>query len=91
MTALATTTSVGNSGNDKFVAGEGNDSYDGGAGFDTLDFSGASRGMRVDLNSHIATGMGSDTMKGVEAVVGSRFNDMLDWRQERQHIRRWRR
>jgi serralysin len=68
---------AGNSGNDKFVAGEGNDSYDGGAGFDTLDFSGASRGLRVDLNSHVASGMGSDAMKGIEGVIGSRFNDTL--------------
>ena len=67
----------GNTGNDKFVAGEGNDSYDGGAGFDTLDYSNSARGMNVDLNTHVATGMGADTVKGVEAVIGSRFNDTL--------------
>ena len=67
----------GNSGNDKLVAGEGNDSYDGGSGFDTLDYSGSSRGMSVNLNSHVATGLGSDTIKGVEAVIGSRLDDVL--------------
>ena len=68
---------LGNSGNDKFVAGEGNDSYDGGAGFDTLDYSASTRSMSVNLNAHVATGMGSDTIKGVEAVIGSKFADTL--------------
>ena len=66
---------TGNSGNDRFIAGEGNDSYDGGAGFDTIDYSGSARAMSVNLNSHLAIGMGIDTIKGVEGVVGSRFND----------------
>ncbi len=67
----------GNSGNDKFAAGEGNDAYDGGAGFDTLDYSGSSRGVSVNLNDHVASGSGSDTIKGVEGVLGSRFDDTL--------------
>ena len=63
---------------DTFVVGEGDDTYDGGSGFDTIDFSGASRGVKVDLNNHVATGMGSDAIKGVEAVIGTRFDDQLD-------------
>ena len=68
---------LGNSGDDIFIAGLGDDSYDGGSGFDTIDFSNASNKMFVDLNNHIATGMGNDTIKGVEAVIGSRFDDTL--------------
>ena len=68
---------LGNSGDDIFIAGLGDDSYDGGSGFDTIDFSNASSKMFVDLNNHIATGMGNDTIKGVEAVIGSRFDDTL--------------
>ncbi len=67
----------GNSGNDKLVASEGSDSYDGGSGFDTLDYSGSSRGVNVNLSGHVAVGMGLDKIKGVEAVTGSRFNDTL--------------
>jgi serralysin len=68
-------TVTGNSGNDTFIAGEGNDSYDGGSGFDTLDYSGSKRGLSVDLNGHKASGLGADTIKGVEKVIGSQFND----------------
>ncbi len=68
-------TVTGNSGNDTFVAGEGNDTYDGGSGFDTLDYSGSKRGVSVDLNGHKASGLGADTIKGVEKVIGTGFND----------------
>ena len=68
---------LGNSGDDTFIAGLGDDSYDGGSGFDTIDYSNSSNKMFVDLNNHIATGMGNDTIKGVEAVIGSRFDDTL--------------
>ena len=67
----------GDSGNDKIIAGEGNDTYDGGSGFDTIDYSGASGSMKVDLNSHAVAGMGTDYIKGVESVVGSQFSDQL--------------
>ncbi len=67
----------GDSGNDRIVAGEGDDSYVGSAGFDTVDFSGAKAGVMVDLNAHVATGMGTDKLDGIEAVVGSAFNDTI--------------
>ena len=67
----------GNSGNDHLIADAGNDSYDGGAGFDTLDYSGASHAIKADLNKHVVTGWGTDTVKGVEAVIGSAFDDVL--------------
>ncbi len=67
----------GNSGNDIFVAGEGDDTYVGGEGFDTIDYSNAKNGVTVDLNAHTATGMGNDKISGVEAVIGSAYNDVL--------------
>lgn len=68
---------VGNSGNDKFIADAGDDSYDGSSGFDTIDYSGASNGISVNLNAHTVTGMGTDTIKGVESVIGSAYADSL--------------
>jgi Ca2+-binding RTX toxin-like protein len=74
---LGNDTVTGNSGDDRFIAGEGNDSYDGGSGFDTIDYSGSKRGMIVDLNAHTASGMGADSLKGVEGVLGSAFADSI--------------
>ena len=67
----------GDSGNDILVAGEGNDAYVGGSGFDTVDFSNAKGGVKVDLHAHSASGMGSDKLDGIEAVVGSSFADWI--------------
>ena len=67
----------GGSGNDKFVADAGNDFYDGGSGFDTIDYSGSSRSVVVDLKSHTAVGFGNDSLKSIEGVTGSKFDDNL--------------
>ena len=67
----------GDSGNDRIFAGEGDDAYVGGSGFDTVDFSNARKGVNVDLHGHVATGMGTDKLDGIEAVVGSKFNDVI--------------
>lgn len=67
----------GGSGNDTFVAAGGNDDITGGKGFDTLDYSQATQGVRVDLEAHAAEGFGSGSVAGVEALVGSAFDDSL--------------
>lgn len=72
----------GNSGDDHVVAGEGNDVYDGGSGFDTVDFSNATRGMMVNLNQHVAEGMGKDQLDSIEGVVGSKFDDNITGNKE---------
>jgi serralysin len=69
---------MGNSGNDRLIADAGDDRIYGGSGFDTIDFSGAKNGVAVNLNKHIATGMGTDYVTGVEGVVGSSLADVLD-------------
>ena len=65
----------GGSGNDTFVDGAGSDYFSGGSGFDTLDFSGAKRGVKVDMASKSAEGMGHDTFSSIENVIGSNFGD----------------
>ncbi len=78
MDSAGNDTVLGNSGNDTFVAGEGDDSYDGGSGFDTIDYSGAKNGLSINLNAHAVSGLGSDTTKGIEKVIGSAFNDTIE-------------
>ena len=68
---------MGNSGNDRILADAGNDRIIGGSGFDTLDFSGWGNGVKVDLNAHVAYGAGKDYVRGIEAVLGTKFDDML--------------
>jgi Ca2+-binding RTX toxin-like protein len=63
------------SGDDVVIAGAGDDSYDGRSGFDTIDYSGATVGMVVDLSKHIAVGMGEDGLRGFERVIGSAHDD----------------
>ena len=67
----------GGTGNDHIYAGGGNDTIYGGKGYDTLDFSGATQGVTVDLAGHTASGYGNDKVTGIEALVGSSFNDTL--------------
>jgi serralysin len=68
---------LGNSGNDRILADAGNDRIFGGSGFDTLDFSSARNGVNVDLHAHKASGAGEDRIDGIEAVIGSGFDDVL--------------
>ncbi len=67
----------GNSGNDTFLADAGNDRYDGQSGFDTLDYSKAAQGITMDLSKHTVVGDGKDEVWGVERVVGSAHDDMM--------------
>jgi serralysin len=69
---------MGNAGNDRLVADAGNDRIYGGSGFDTIDFSAAGNGVSVNLNKHVASGLGTDYLSGIEAVLGSSFADQLD-------------
>lgn len=70
-------TLYGNSGDDRFLVDVGKNAVFGGSGFDTIDFSGASSGVKVDLSKHVASGGGNATMWGVEGVVGTNFADTL--------------
>jgi Ca2+-binding RTX toxin-like protein len=83
----------GAGGNDRVDGGPGGDLLSGDAGDDTIAggsgagngvldhdyavYSAAPNGVQVDLAAGRATGWGTDTLSGIEGVMGSRFNDVL--------------
>ncbi len=70
----------GGAGNDILIGGTGDDYIDGGLDFDTVDYSGATAGIRVNLSSasqQNTGGAGRDTIVNVENITGSSFNDVL--------------
>jgi Ca2+-binding RTX toxin-like protein len=75
----------GGDGGDTLKGGAGNDTIDGGSGIDLLDLSDASAGLTLTLvqNSGNTTvnltsvGLGTDTYKNIEGLIGSDFNDVL--------------
>jgi glucose/arabinose dehydrogenase len=69
----------GEKGDDKLYGGEGNDVLDGGAHVngDTANFSESLGAVSVSLTNNTATGEGSDTLVGVEKIIGSPGNDTL--------------
>ena len=73
----------GGPGDDWLVVGADPDMIDGGSGDDTVDFSGSTAGVRVDLGVALnpVPGLGGyaqgDLISGVENVVGSGFADTL--------------
>ncbi|MDF0732290.1 retention module-containing protein [Pseudomonas entomophila] len=70
----------GGDGDDLLIGGPGNDLLDGGAGNDTASYASATAGVTVDL-SHLGAqntlGAGSDTLTGIENLIGSDYNDTL--------------
>ncbi|MEM5432293.1 VCBS domain-containing protein, partial [Cupriavidus oxalaticus] len=81
-----TDTLNGGAGDDVLRGAGGNDTIDGGAGIDLLDFSDAGALLTFTLTqSNVATpfntgsgaGLGTDTYKNMEGVIGSRFGDTL--------------
>ena len=70
----------GGAGNDLLFSGVGNDLLDGGPGNDTASYAHATAGVNVDLNllgAQNTLGAGTDTLTGIENLVGSNFNDQL--------------
>ena len=69
----------GGAGDDLLSGGAGNDQLDGGTGTDTASFAGATQAVTVDLATGTATGAetGSDTLVGIESVIGGDGNDIL--------------
>ncbi|HET7929706.1 MAG TPA: hypothetical protein VFM40_09170 [Actinomycetota bacterium] len=49
----------------------------GGGGFDWVLYPGAPGHVTLDLNAGTASGEGTDTLSGIEGVVGSRFDDVF--------------
>ena len=70
----------GASGNDTLVGGEGNDTLIGGDGIDTADYSAANSGLLVRMSTGTVLGagdVGSDSLNGVENLIGGSGNDSL--------------
>ncbi|VVP81098.1 retention module-containing protein [Pseudomonas fluorescens] len=70
----------GGAGNDLLYSGPGNDLLDGGTGSDTASYAHASAGVTVNLGllgAQNTLGAGTDTLTGIENLVGSNFNDTL--------------
>ncbi|RON60731.1 retention module-containing protein [Pseudomonas fluorescens] len=70
----------GGAGNDLLYSGPGNDLLDGGTGIDTASYAHATAGVTVNLGllgAQNTLGAGTDTLTGIENLVGSNFNDSL--------------
>ncbi|WLH02720.1 retention module-containing protein [Pseudomonas beijingensis] len=70
----------GGAGDDVLYSGTGNDLLDGGSGNDTASYAHATSAVTVNLGLLAAQntlGAGTDTLAGIENLVGSNFNDTL--------------
>ncbi len=70
----------GGAGNDLLYSGPGNDLLDGGTGIDTASYAHATAGVTVNLGllgAQNTLGAGTDTLTGIENLIGSNFNDTL--------------
>ena len=71
---------MGGEGDDTLVGGAGIDSLQGGTGVDSIDYRGAGSAVDVRLNLGVTRNDGdgaSDTLHGVENVIGSAHNDTI--------------
>src|SRR5690606_38094954 len=73
-------TLAGDGGNNTFYSSLGDDNIQGGAGIDTYDASGSTHGITaiMSINSVGGTGVGNDSITGIENIVGSNFSDNLN-------------
>ena len=70
----------GGAGDDILIGGAGNDDLEGGEGIDTADYSDAQGAVSVNLEAGITLedgDGGTDTLSGIENIVGSSFSDVL--------------
>ncbi|QUS34972.1 Hint domain-containing protein [Falsirhodobacter algicola] len=71
---------VGGAGNDTLGGGEGNDTLIGGAGVDVVDYSDANAAINFTVGTTTftaGTNLGTDSLSGIEGVIGSAFGDTL--------------
>jgi hypothetical protein len=68
---------IGEAGDDSLAGGGEDDILEGGPGMDTLDFSTAPGGVTVNLTTGQATGSGTDTLRELENLIGSAFDDVI--------------
>ncbi len=69
---------TGDAQDNYFAGGDGDDTIDGGAGWDLLSYAGASGGVTVNMAAGTSSGAaGNDRFSNLEALTGSRYNDVL--------------
>lgn len=71
---------TGGDGNDTFYTSAGNDVYSGGNGIDLVDYSLATSAVTVSLartTAQSTLGAGTDTLTGIENLIGSAYGDTL--------------
>lgn len=71
---------IGGDGNDVLDGGAGNDTLNGGLGDDTASYRNASSAVTVSLavsSAQNTGGAGTDTLSGMQNLIGSAFNDTL--------------
>ena len=80
---------VGGRGDDYFRTSEGDDTFSGGNGFDQVTYGNASSGVVVDLGARTATDDfgDTDTLRSIEMVRGSAYDDDLTGDRKANHIR----
>ncbi len=79
----------GSTGDDWFWGGSGNDVLDGGAGNDVANYEYATREVQIDLTitrKQNTLGSGWDTLRNIEHVSGSNFDDVLIGNAAANHI-----
>jgi Ca2+-binding RTX toxin-like protein len=64
-------------GSDTLIGSPGDDTFIGGGGDDVVDFADAPKAVRANLASGTATGQGTDHLRGVEHLAGSRYSDVM--------------
>jgi len=67
----------GGDGDDSLVGGEGNDSIVGGAGIDTVSYATLLSPVDVNFVTGIAIAEGTDTLTGIEVIIGTAFADTI--------------
>ena len=67
----------GGDGNDSLIGGNGNDTLTGGSGTDWAAFFGSDAAVTVNLSTGAASGQGTDTLSGIEHVLGSANADSI--------------
>ena len=77
-TGSFSSSAVGNGLDNIIVGNAGSNFINGRDGIDTVSFEKSNKAISVSLVSGIATGDGTDTLKNVENIVGSIFNDFLN-------------
>jgi len=67
----------GGLGNDFLDGGHGSDAIDGGGGYDTASYLDSTAPLALDLGAGTANAGGSDQLRSIERVIGTRYSDVM--------------